>query len=66
VIADPTLAGPGKEAGTKPVEHVLLFEPYAMIHVTGPEAAGTCLAPSEKHALALSNSFMSVVRHSKP
>lgn len=65
-MADPTLAGSGKGAGTEPVGQALLFEPYAVIHVTRPETAGTCLAPSEKHALAQSNPFMLVTSHSKP
>ena len=64
-MADPTLAGSGKGAGTKPVGHALLFEPYAMIPVTGPETAGTCLAPSEKHVLALSNPLTLITSHSK-
>lgn len=62
-FADPTLAGSGKEVGTKLAGHTLLFEPYAMIPVTGPETAGTCLAPSE---LALSKQLMLVTSHSKP
>lgn len=37
VMADPTLAGSGKAAGTKLVGHVLLLEPYPMIPVTGPD-----------------------------
>lgn len=61
-MADPTLAGSGEEAGTKLAGHMLLFEPSAIIHVTGPETAGTCLAPSEERVFALSNPFMPVTR----